>query len=399
MDDPRGRQWPQQPGHGCVLPVLAPAHPFLTHYQKDNGDGTCSPAGSTGAWWAATGARDGWEQWDVDLAAWAGKTVEISISYASDDVVQRKGLFVDDVAVSTGPGTTSFENDADPMDGWTTPGAPDGSQPNANDWIVGTVADTPPNAGQVAQGSFARQPEILDFLGQNFGRYPFSASGGLVDDIPGVGFALENQTRPVYAREFFTDSLSGDNVVVHELAHQWYGDSVAVKRWQDVWLNEGFATYAEWLWSEREGLGTAQENFDFWYGVFADDDPFWTVPPGDPTPTSLFDFAVYARGGMTLHQLRLAVGDPAFFKILQQWAKSRGGGNGTTKQFIRLAEKISGQDVDALFQTWLYDPVKPAIPAPLLRQAARSLDLRHAPVAAQSLYQRYGHGVKLTGAP
>ena len=86
-----------------------------------------------------------------------------------------------------------------------------------------------------------------------------------MDDIDQFGFALETQTRPIYAMGWFGDPLSGDNVIVHELAHQWYGDSLALQRWQDIWLNEGFATYAEWLWSEREGLGTAQEIFDFLY--------------------------------------------------------------------------------------------------------------------------------------
>ena len=87
--------------------------------------------------------------------------------------------------------------------------------------------------------------------------------------------------------------MNGDGVVVHELAHQWYGDSVRVKRWQHIWLNEGFATYAEWLWSEHEGLGTAQEIADFFYDVIPEDDPFWQLTIGDPGPEALFDFAVY----------------------------------------------------------------------------------------------------------
>ena len=378
----------QETGFSCPSGWQA-IHPFLANYQTNNGDGTCTSTGTSGVWWAATGASDGWEQWAVDLSAWAGKQVEVSISYASDEIVQRTGVFVDDVVSSTGQGSTSFEADANPLDGWTIPGAPAGSPGNVNDWIVGTAADVPPSTGEIAQGSFARQPEILGFLAQNFGKYPFSAGGGVVDDIPGIGFALENQTRPVYAQEFFTDPLFGDNVVVHELAHQWYGDSVALRRWQDIWLNEGFATYTEWLWSEREGLGTAQENFDFWYGLIPDDSPFWAVIVGDPTPKFLFDFAIYARGAMTLHQLRLAVGDPAFFQILQQWATSRGGGNGTTPQFIKLAERISGKDLDSLFETWLFTPTKPVIAAPQTR-GTHVLDLRHAPVAARSLWLRYG---------
>jgi hypothetical protein len=380
----------QDTGFSC--PGWQAIHPFLARYQTNNGDGTCAPSGTSGAWWAATGASDGWEQWAVDLSAWAGKQVEVSISYASDDAVQQHGVFVDDVVSSTGQGTTSFEADADPLDGWTIPGAPAGSPANVTDWIVGSTADLPPPAGAIAQGSFARQPEILAFLAQNFGKYPFSASGGVVDDIAGVGFALENQTRPVYPGEFFTDPRAGASVVVHELTHQWYGDSLAVGRWQDIWLNEGFATYAEWLWSDHEGLGTAQDNFDFWYGIFDADHPFWTVTIGDPTPAFLFNFAIYARGAMTLHQLRLTVGDAAFFKILQQWARTKAGGNVTTPQFIKLAEKISGQDLDPLFQTWLFSPTKPVVAAPLLRRAAHALELRHAPPAARSLWLRYGNG-------
>ena len=118
------------------------------------------------------------------------------------------------------------------------------------------------NFGPVAQRSFAREPEILSFLASNFGPYPFRDAGGIVDHLPDVGFALENQKRPVYAQEFFYDPVGADSVVVHELAHQWYGDSVSVHYWADIWLNEGFASYAEWLWSEHEGLGTAQEIFD-----------------------------------------------------------------------------------------------------------------------------------------
>lgn len=389
----------QDTGNPC--PFWLDLYPFLTHYETDDGAGGCAPAGTSGNWWAATGASDGYEQWAFDLSAYAGSDVEVSISYASDDIVQRLGLFVDDVVVSTGQGSTSFENDGDTMDGWTVPGAPEGSVPNENDWIVGTTADGPATLGDIAQGSFNRESEILDFLASNFGPYPFSSSGGIVDDIDGVGFALETQTRPVYSKDFFGDSISGDAVVVHELAHQWYGDSLAVEAWQHIWLNEGFATYAEWLWSEHEDLGTAQENFDFFYNVFPADSPFWTVTIGDPGPDNLFDFSVYARGGMTLHQLRLRVGDDTFFKILRRWASSQAGGNVTTDEFIKLAERLSGQDLDDLFQTWLFTPEKPvlddaAAAARSVTAAATIASAHLAPAAARSLLQRYGQGLRIS---
>ena len=190
----------QDTGFSC--PFWLGLHPFLEHYQTDNGDGTCSPEGTTGDWWAVTGASGGYVPWLVDLSAYAGSDVEVSISYASDGVVQLPGAFVDDIVVSTGEGTTSFEDDGNPMDGWTVPGAPPGSPGNDNDWIVGTAADTPPPLGAIAEESLALQPEIIDFESGIFGPYPFSAAGGIVDDFP-IGFALENQTRPAYSKFFF----------------------------------------------------------------------------------------------------------------------------------------------------------------------------------------------------
>jgi Peptidase family M1 domain/Peptidase M1 N-terminal domain len=386
---------PDQNGHtkndtGLSCPGWLGLHPFLAHYQTDNGDGTCSPQSGDAEWWAASGKSNGYELWSVDLSAYAGSTVELSISYANDEVFQGAGAFVDDIVVSTGAGGTSFEDDGDTFDGWTVPGAPADSPANPNDWIAGTVAETPAPLGVAVDASFARQGEIIDFLSGVFGSYPFSAAGGIVDDFGGLAFALENQTRPIYSKFFFSDPGGGDSVVVHELAHQWYGDSLAVAAWQHIWLNEGFATYAEWLWSEREGLGTAQEIFDFFYGLIPADDPFWAVTIGDPGPANLFHFAVYARGAMTLHQLRLAVGDGDFFQILRRWASSQAGGNVTTAQFIRLAERISGQDLDALFDTWLFTAEKPVLtPALGLTAAApRSTSRLRVPPAAQRLLRR-----------
>jgi Peptidase family M1 domain/Peptidase M1 N-terminal domain len=375
-------------GFSCPFGGWQAIHPFLAHYQTDNGDGTCTPTGTSGTWSAATGAGAGVEDWLVNVPATTARDVELSISYASDEIVQHNGAFVDDIVVSTGEGNTSFEADSDPLDGWTVPGAPATSPGNANDWFVGTVADAPPSAGAVANGSFAREPEIIGFLAKNFGPYPFSAAGGIVDDVDGLGFALETQTRPIYSKDFFTDAISGDDVVVHELAHMWYGDSLAVARWQHIWLNEGFATYAEWLWSEREGLGTAQENFDGLYNGIPDDDPFWALTIGDPGPGDEFDFPVYARGAMTLQQLRLTVGDHDFFKILKRWAKTQKGGNVTTDQFIALAEKVSGQDLGDLFETWLFTPTKPVLPVAALR--TMTVVQHHVPAAARTLIERYG---------
>jgi hypothetical protein len=202
-------------------------HPFISeHYQTvDQEAETCDPTGATGEWWAASGSSEGSERWRIDLTEYAGSTVELSIAYASDQLIQQAGLFVDDVKVSTGAGTTSFETG---LDGWTVPGPPAGSPGNENDWIAGTADAIPPPPGEIAADALGRQPEIIGFLASVAGRYPWTSAGGIVDDVEELGFALDNQTRPIYSSLFFGDPVDADAVVVHELAHQWYGDSLAL---------------------------------------------------------------------------------------------------------------------------------------------------------------------------
>jgi aminopeptidase N len=206
------------------------------------------------------------------------------------------------------------------------------------------------------RASVRREPEILDFLESRFGPYPFESVGGIFPDTGRLGFALETQTRPVYARAFFPN---GDSVIVHELAHQWFGDLVAVDRWQHIWLNEGFATYAEWLWSGHEGFGTPRRTFEAIWGAIPGGSPFWQVVIGDPGVDDLFDGAVYVRGAMTLQALRNRVGDDAFWTTLHLWTEQHAFGTGTTDAFVALAEQVSGQDLSDLFDIWLFTPGRP----------------------------------------
>ena len=359
----------------------------------DNGiDPSCTPTGDTGTWSAATGNSGGPESWLVDLGAFAGKTVELSFSYASDETVQMGGVFIDDVIVSTGEGSTSFEGSAFPFDGWSVAGPPATSPGNDTDWFIGTAADTPPPAGAIAAGSFKPEPEILKFLADNFGTYPFSAAGGILDDVEGLGFALETQTRPIYSRDFFTDPIGGDNVVVHENAHQWYGDRLAVERWQHIWLNEGFATYAEWLWSEHEGLDSPETVRASTSASSPRMPVLGRSPIGDPT-LARFDPAVlpavHDAAGAAPH-----VGDDVFFRLLKRWAHLDAGGTLPPTQFIALAEKLSGQDLDDLFETWLFTPSKPVVTlAATQRSFAAAGAGLHAPSAARGQLQRYGGDV------
>jgi aminopeptidase N len=230
--------------------------------------------------------------------------------------------------------------------------------PNGQPIVTAYAAGLGDSEGS-AKASVERTGEVVEFLSGFFGDYPFEAQGGVVPR-GGFGFALENQTRPLYSPRFFQ---SGANmyVVVHENAHQWFGDSVSVAKWRDIWLNEGFASYAEWLWSAAQNEGTTQEIFDYWYSTLAADSPFWQVAPGEPGAANIFDGAVYIRGAMTLQALRTAVGDRAFFDVLRTWASDRRYGNGTIEQFIELAEQRSGQQLDSLFRAWLFTAGKPAV--------------------------------------
>jgi hypothetical protein len=338
-------------------PEWLSTHPFLTHYQTEAPSETCDSSGSTGSWHAATGPSEGYETWTVDLSAYANTSVEISLSVATGTDFADPGVYVDDIVGPNGIGSTSFEADADPLDGWTVSGPPPGSPGNDSDWQIATEALTP-STGDNARTALNRQPEILDFLSRLFGKYPFGQAGAIVDNDPGLGFALENQTRPIYAQDWFTRPGDNTPVIVHELAHQWTGDSLALAGWQQIWLNESFATYAEWLWAEDQGEATAQEIFDS-YAVSPPDDPFWELAIGDPQPTHLFDGPVYDRGAMTLHALRSKIGDEDFFDLVKEWISSQSGGHVTTAEFHALAEQVSGEDLDAFFQTWLFSPSKP----------------------------------------
>lgn len=200
-------------------------------------------------------------------------------------------------------------------------------------------------------------PAITDWASSRFGRYPFAGTGAIVDHLPDLEYALETQTKPYF------EKAPDETLVVHELAHQWFGNSVTPRSWQDMWLNEGFATYAEWLWQEDQGDTTADEIFDAFYdGTHPESEGIWDFPPAQPpSAKKVSDSPVYGRGAMTLHRLRETVGDDTFFTILKAWATQHRYGNVHTTQFIKLCEKESGMDLTELFDTWLYSKGKPTL--------------------------------------
>jgi aminopeptidase N len=197
-------------------------------------------------------------------------------------------------------------------------------------------------------------PAITRFFIDLYGEYPFNAVGAVVDDAKVVGYALETQTKPVF------EVMPDEWTLVHEIAHMWYGDSVTLTDWPDIWLHEGFATWSNWIWSEKKGTKSAHQQFKQYLNTPAQADWLWSVPPGDVGgPAFLFEWSVYVRGAMTLQALREKIGDGAFFGIMRDWAQDNRYGTVTTAQFVALAEQESGVDLDAFFQVWLYEPGRP----------------------------------------
>ncbi|MCB1028874.1 MAG: M1 family metallopeptidase, partial [Microthrixaceae bacterium] len=212
--------------------------------------------------------------------------------------------------------------------------------------LLSAVADeVVERAGRAAvERALGELPQMVTVLSQRFGPYPFEIYGVIVVAEP-LGFALETQTRSIFGDDLWAVPV----IQAHELAHQWYGDSVGLEQWEDIWLNEGFATMGEWLWAE----GTGGRGGPPLSGGSAYD------PPLDPGPDDLFSTSVYQRGGLTLKALREEVGDEQFFEILSTWAADHRLGTATTDEFLELVEQVGGADAAELVRSWLTDPEPP----------------------------------------
>ena len=209
-----------------------------------------------------------------------------------------------------------------------------------------------------AVSDFAATGEMLDYFADRFGPYPFDEYGAVT--VPAIlGSALETQTLSVFGSDSVDGSGMSETVIAHELAHQWFGNSVTLERWQDIWLNEGFATYAEALWREHD-----DPDFDIDEGIADITEQYGAAlgPIDDPGADSLFDISVYQRGALALHALRRTVGDPTFFEILQTWASENRHGNASTDDFVNTAEQVTDQDLGQLFDDWLSAADLPSLP-------------------------------------
>jgi len=215
------------------------------------------------------------------------------------------------------------------------------------------VAVDPSFAGD---GAIGRGDDIIDHFESDFGPYPFEETGGIVDRAPNVGYALETQTRPIYPVQ------PDATLVAHELAHQWFGNDITLADWSEIWLNEGFATWAEWWWDEEDGGPSAGETLaavcDLGPGSSA-----WSPPPGSvPGPEVMFGDGVYTRAGAALQALRELIGDSDFFDVLAAWAAQDSLGAYTTEDLIALVKTQTGVDdgeIDDHFEDWVFDEGKP----------------------------------------
>ncbi|MFI6124700.1 M1 family metallopeptidase [Streptomyces sp. NPDC051064] len=214
------------------------------------------------------------------------------------------------------------------------------------------VTAVDPDVAGASAPVLARIPEVVAWGEKLFGPYPFSSAGAVVGRRGDAGYALETQNRP------FFPGPPDTGLLVHELAHQWFGNSVTPASWRDMWLNEGFATYAEWLWSEdHDGVPVAES-----FGKAYADEANWAFPAARPPGAAdLSRPPVYGRGAMVVHRIRQEMDDDeAFFGLVRGWLTAHRHGNASTADFTAYVGKESGLDLTEVWDTWLNGGSRPA---------------------------------------
>ncbi|MFC6010115.1 M1 family metallopeptidase [Nocardia lasii] len=224
----------------------------------------------------------------------------------------------------------------------------------------------PPRLRTAFDHDFARQPQMMALFTDKFGPYPFDAYTVVVTDDD-LDIPIEAQGISIFGANHCDGKRGAERLVAHELAHQWFGNSLTLKQWRDIWLHEGFACYAEWIWSEASGGATADQLARAARANLARQPQDIVV--GDPGPKHMFDDRVYKRGALTLHALRLELRDHLFFELIREWTARYRHSSVTTEEFVDLAGHYSVTPLRGLFAIWLGTKPLPQLP-PLGGQAA-----------------------------
>lgn len=215
--------------------------------------------------------------------------------------------------------------------------------------VVPPVSVTaPPALTAAADRAFSTVPDMLRLFDRLFGPYPQEACS-LVVTADELEIPLEAQGLAVFGMNHLVPAAQ--RLVAHELAHQWFGNSVGLARWSDIWLNEGFACYAEWLWWEQSGGADVET-------CVAENHARLAAKPRDlllvdPGPDDMFDDRVYKRGAIALHAVRRTIGDGAFFDLLRGWTADFRHRLATTDDFRRAVERAGGVDAVTVLSRWI----------------------------------------------
>lgn len=214
-----------------------------------------------------------------------------------------------------------------------------------------------------AATALGRQREMVDVFTQSFGPYPFPTYTVVVTadqlEIP-----LEAQSLSILGRNHLNTGWESQRLIAHELSHQWFGNSLTLASWRDIWLHEGFACYAEWLWSEESGSMTVAERAAAAHAKLRAERMDLAV--GDPGPGLMFDDRVYKRGALALEAIRAAAGQENFFALLHRWVAEHRHGSVSTAGFVSLANEmcaeVFGFSAAAILKPWLYQQQLPPLP-------------------------------------
>ena len=189
---------------------------------------------------------------------------------------------------------------------------------------------------------------MLDLFSKKFGLYPFIKEKYGHAQF-GWGGGMEHQTCT-------SISSFGETLIAHELAHQWFGDKITCKNWENIWLNEGFASYGECLYTEAIGGKSAYDAYIKSFMTSAKTAKGTIYVQNVNNINEIFNSArTYRKGAVVIHSLRGIVGDDKFFKILQNYIASKNAyGSATIEDFQAIAEQVYGQSLDYFFKEWLY---------------------------------------------